>query len=110
MLKKSALRRILTATLALIIVSILYFFPNNKTFNNIKQTTNYIEVNKIPIYLINNDNYLVRTSIVSNINEDLEKVKYLISALTINSEIKDNLPKNFKPIIPQNTKILTLSL
>ncbi len=110
MLKKSALRRILTATLALIIVSILYFFPNNKTFNNIKQTTNYIEVNKIPIYLINNDNYLVRTSIVSNINEDLEKVKYLISALTINSEIKDNLPKNFKPIIPQNTKILSLSL
>ena len=110
MLKKSALRRILTATLALIIVSILYFFPNNKTFNNIKQTTNYIEVNKIPIYLINNDNYLVRTSIVSNINEDLEKVKYLISALTINSEIKDNLPKNFKPIIPQSTKILSLSL
>ena len=99
MLKKSALRRILTATLALIIVSILYFFPNNKTFNNIKQTTNYIEVNKIPIYLINNDNYLVRTSIVSNINEDLEKVKYLISALTINSEIIDfskeflNIPK-----------------
>lgn len=110
MLKKSALRRILTATLALIIVSILYFFPNNKTFNNIKQTTNYIEVNKIPIYLINNDNYLVRTAIVSNINEDLEKVKYLISALTINSETKENLPKNFKPIIPQNTKILSLSL
>ena len=110
MLKKSALRRILTATLALIIVSILYFFPNNKTFNNIKQTTNYIEVNKVPIYLINNDNYLVRTSIVSNINEDLEKVKYLISALTINSETKENLPKNFKPIIPQNTKILSLSL
>ena len=44
MLKKSALRRILTATLALIIVSILYFFPNNKTFNNIKQTTNYIDL------------------------------------------------------------------
>lgn len=110
MLKKSALRRILTATLALIIVSILYFFPNNKTFNNIKQTTNYIEVNKIPIYLINNDNYLVRTSIVSNINEDLEKVKYLISALTINSETKDDLPKNFKPIISQNTRILSLSL
>lgn len=110
MLKKSALRRILTATLALIIVSILYFFPNNNKFYNIKQNTSYIDVNKVPIYLINKDNYLIRTSIVSKENEEITQIKYLISSLTIDSENTDNLPKNFKPIIPRNTKILSLSL
>lgn len=110
MLKKSALRRILTATLALIIVSILYFFPSNKTFHNLKQTTKYIDVNKIPIYLLNKDNYLIRTTIVSHNNDEINEIKHLINCLTIDSEEKESLPKNFQPIIPKNTKILSLSL
>lgn len=110
MLKKSALRRILTATLALIIVSILYFFPNNNSFNNIKQTTNYIDVNKSPIYLVNKDDFLVRTSIVANTSDDITQIKYMIDALTIDGASKENLPQNLKPIIPKNTRILSLSL
>lgn len=110
MLKKSALRRILTATLALIIVSVLYFFPSNNTLNDIKQTTTYLEIEKKPLYLINKDNYLVRTTIVSKTNDELDQIKYLIEALTIDSNLKENLPQNLKPIIPKNTKILSLSL
>jgi len=110
MLKKSALRRIVTATLALIIVTVLYFFPNNKSFTNIKQTTTYIDIEKIPLYLINKDDYLVRTSIVSTTSDELEQVKYLIAVLTIDSNLKENLPSNLEPIIPKNTKILSLSL
>lgn len=110
MLKKSALRRVLTATLALIIVSIIYFFPNKQNFSNINKTTNYIDINKIPIYLVNKDEYLVRTTIVSTNNNELEQIKYLIEALTIDSDLKENIPQNFKPIIPKNTKIISLSL
>lgn len=110
MLKKSALRRILTATLALIIASILYFFPNNNTLYNIKQNTNYIDINTTPIYLLNKENYLIRTSIVSSDKDEINQIKYLISSLTIDSENNENLPKNFNPIIPKNTKILSLSL
>lgn len=110
MLKKSALRRILTATLALIIVSILYFFPNNNSFNSIKQTTNYIDVNKAPIYLVNKDDFLVRTSIVANTSDDITQIKYMIDALTIDGASKENLPQNLKSIIPKNTRILSLSL
>lgn len=110
MLKKSAIRRIITATLALVIVSILYFFPSNNNFNNIKQKTTYIEINKIPIYLINKDNYIVRTSVVSETTSEMDQIKYMIEALTIDGNVKESLPKNFKPIIPKNTKILSLSL
>lgn len=110
MLKKSALRRICTATLALIIVSILYFFPNNKEKENILKTTNYIDINKTPIFLVNKDNYVVRTMIPTSSKEDIEKAKELISALTINNEANDNIPKNLKPIIPKNTKLKSISL
>jgi len=111
MLKKSALRRICTATLALIIVSILYFFPDSKAINSeIKQTTNYIDINETPLYLINKDNYVVRTTMSTNSEDDIEKAKELIKALTIGSESKENLPKNLQQIIPQNTKLKSISL
>ncbi len=110
MLKKSALRRIMVSTLALIITSILYFFPNNNSLNNIKTTVDYISLNKSPIYLINKDNYLVRTTLATKNNDSLAKAKELIEALTIGSEKNEYIPENFKAIIPQNTKILSLNL
>lgn len=110
MLKKSALRRILTATLALVIVSILYFFPSNNYFNNIKQTTNYIDIHKTPIYLLNKDDYLVRTSVAISTDNNIDQIRSLIESLTIDGNLKDNLPQNLKPIIPKNTRILSLSL
>ena len=65
MLKKSALRRIMVSTLALIIVSILYFFPQENELSPIKQEVEYISVDATPIYLINPDNYVVRTNIAT---------------------------------------------
>lgn len=110
MLKQSALRRIVVSTLALLIVSILYFFPNNKKSNDIHVNLDYIDVNKAYVYLINKDDYLVRTSMVSKENNIENKIKELISALTIGSAKEDYIPNNFKPIIPKNTKVLSLSL
>ena len=108
MLKKSALRRICTATLALFIVTIIYFFPNNQSLNNIKQTTEYIDVLNTPIYLLNKDNYVVKTSIATDNKTDLEQIKYLLKSLTIDSGL--DLPKNLTPIIPKNTQIKSISL
>lgn len=110
MLKKSALRRITVSTLALIITGILYFFPSSSNISKINTTTNYISVNKAPIYLMNKDNYLVRTTLATKNNDDLEKAKELIEALTIDSDSKDYIPKNFTPIIPKNTRVLNITL
>lgn len=110
MLKKSALRRIMVSTLALIITSILYFFPNNQSTNNINTTTNYISLAKTPIYLVNKDNYLVRTTLATKSDDSISKARELIEALTIGSEKNEYIPDNFDAIIPKNTKILSLSL
>ena len=110
MLKKSALRRIITASIALVIVSILYLFPNNNNLSNLKQTTTYVSVNKSPIYLINKDEYVIRTSILSKENGTINQAKELITSLTIGSDKEEYIPQNFKPIIPKNTKIIDISL
>lgn len=110
MLKKSALRRIMVSTLALIITSILYFFPNNQSTNNINTTTNYISLAKTPIYLVNKDNYLVRTTLATKSDDSISKARELIEALTIGSEKNEYIPDNFEAIIPKNTKILSLNL
>lgn len=111
MLKKSALRRITVSTLALIITGILYFFPSSQNLSQIKTTVDYIDINKTPIYLINKDNYLVRTTVATtNDLDELKKAKELIDALTINGSKHEDIPSNLTPIIPENTRILNISL
>ena len=110
MLKEQALRRIMVSTIALIIVSILYFFPSNSSLNKIKTTTNYISINKTPIYLINKDNYVIRTTLAPKSTDEISQAKELIQALTIGSDKHEYIPKNFQAIIPANTKINSISL
>ena len=110
MLKKSALRRIMVSTLALIIVSILYFFPQENELSPIKQEVEYISVDATPIYLINPDNYVVRTNIATTSTDPLSLAKELITSLTIGSQKKEYISSHFTQIIPENTKILDISL
>lgn len=106
---KSAIRRIMVSTIALIIVSILYFFPNNNVAN-IKMNVEYIDVNKSPIYLINKNDLLVRTTTALKSNELETQIQELIKSLIINSDNSSYIPKNLKQIIPKNTKILSIDL
>ena len=110
MLKKSALRRIMVSTLALIIVTVLYFFPTDDNNNQIAQKVEYVSVDNTPIYLMNPDNYVVRTSITTKEKEPLALVKEMIDALTIGNEKQDYIPKHFSSVIPENTKLLDVSL
>ena len=109
MLKRSALRRIMSATLALIIVSIIYFFPHEKD-NYIKVSTTFVNANLSPIYLLDYNNYVVRTNLVLKSDKPLDYAKEIISALTIGNEKTEYIPKDFKPIIPKNTKLIDISL
>ncbi len=107
MLKNCLKRRIVVYSVALLIVGILYFFPSKNA--EISKIINYVEVDKSPIYLINKDNYVVRTTFVSTKNDTLSKIKELINSLTIGNNI-DTIPQNFKQIIPKNTRILSITL
>lgn len=106
---KSAIRRIMVSTIALIIVGVLYFFPSNN-LANIRMDVEYVDVNKSPIYLINKNDLLVRTTTALKNSEIEDKIKELVKSLIINSDNSSYIPKNLKQILPPNTKILSLDL
>lgn len=110
MIKKSALRRIVMASLALIITLIIYLFPA-KNDNPINVNNNLIKKSSGDvIYLLDNNYYVARTNIVILSKDVINKCKEIIETLTINSSKKEIIPNGFQPIIPKNTKINSISL
>lgn len=108
MLKKAALRRIILASLALLILLIIYFFPND-TYE-IEENLTYIENTEMPIFLIDKNNYVARTSIIKNKEKTEDIITEIIDALTIDGSKSSYIPNNFKAIIPRKTKLLDFSL
>ena len=84
MIKKSSIRRICVATLALFILLIIYFFPSSDV--TIKEHLSYIKKDEMPIFLVDNSNYVARTSIVKSSETINEQIKEIIETLTINSK------------------------
>ncbi len=102
MLKIFSVRKILITSLLLLVALILYSFPEQLE-SNIEDT----KYNSINIYLIDSNNYVAMTSIISKDDNFDYKVKTIINGLTIGS---DNVPKGFSAIIPRNTRLLDYSL
>lgn len=111
MIKKSATKRIIIASIALLILLITYMFPTTNGSNNINQSLSYIEPNKTTIYLVDNSNMVARVKTITKENKDtLKKATEIINALIVNSQASKYNPSGFKAIIPEGTKILSISL
>ena len=111
MIKKSATKRIIIASIALLILLITYMFPTTNGSNNINQSLSYIEPNKTTIYLVDNSNMVARVKTITKENKDtLKKATEIINALIVNSQASKYNPSGFKAIIPEGTKVLSISL
>ena len=107
MLRKSSIRRIMLATLALFLLLIIYFFP---TTPNISESLSYIEKEEMPIFLVDNMEYIARTTIVKNSDNTDDLIKEVIESLTIGSNKSNYIREGFKAVIPEGTKVLDLKL
>ena len=109
MIKRTVIKKIIIASLALLILAITYIFP---THNSINQTLSYIEPSTTTIYLLDNSNMVSRTKmILNNDNNDIiNKAKSIINALIINSDESKYTPNGFNAIIPEGTKINSISI
>ncbi len=106
MLRTKALRKIFITTLTLFILLTVYSIPNTLESNVLKtnleiETTTGLYTNSI--YLLNSDNYLVKTKILIDSNDKKEQVSKMISNLTISDG--SNFPNGLKALIPEGTKI-----
>lgn len=100
-------RKFIICFLTLIVLLIIYLVPEDNNYDDI--TINYIKPNSNIVYLLN-DNLLVRTRVVSNEEDINKKVIEILESLIIDGSKKDYIDKNYKAVIPKNTKILSIDL
>lgn len=112
MLKRMSIKKIMVSTAAVLLLLIIYLIPDNRkeielknkdieyTYNNITDT----------IYLIDKNDYVARTNIVSCNCSDIDKAKDLLDGLTIGGKKSNIIPNGFRSIIPPDTSILNIEL
>ena len=89
---------------------LLCLIPNKEL--KIEEKVKYIENDnlKTVIYLLDNHNYLARTTVAINSTEIERKAKDLLNILIEDSSGESKVPNGFKSIIPSNTEIKSLEL
>ena len=111
MLKRIMYKKIAIASSILLSILLLYLIPTNKEEIDLNKNQKLEYTSNIEtIYLLDNNNYLSRTKINVSNDNIIEKAKELIELLTINNKKKDLIPSSFKPLIPENTKLLDIKL
>ncbi len=109
MLRKSAIRRIIVASLALFIFGILSFFPNSIQSDILSKTT-IDDANKTALYLIDPQSYVSRTQVVVKNQSTLNQAREIIELLTINSTKSHYIPNGFRAVLPDGTKLNDVSI
>ena len=107
MLKKKALRKIFVTTLTAFVLLVVYSIPNLYQDDALKTNLEVEYITGIGtnnIYLLDSNDYLVKTKILLDSTSKEEQVKKLIKNLTINNNSK--LPNGLEATIPENTKLL----
>ncbi len=111
MLKKRAIRKIFITTLTAFILLVLYSIPNVNNNEKVLKTNLEIEyitgIGTNNIYLLDKNNYLVKTNILLDSSDKKEQIKLLMKSLTKNGNSK--FPDGLSAIIPENTKVLSIN-
>ena len=111
MLKQKALRKIFITTLTMFIILSIYTIPNTYKKDNILRTN--LEIEEITgfktdkIYLLNKDNYLVKTDIFIDSNNTKDKIEKIINYLIIDNS---KIPVGLYGYIPKKTKLLNYNI
>ncbi len=111
MLKQKALKKILINSITLLVLLTLYLIPNIENKETLKTNLEleYISgVGTNSIYLLDENNYLVKTRILLTSNSLEKKVNTLIDNLIINKN--NTFPDSLKGTIPEKTKLLGISI
>lgn len=105
MLKKKAFNRIFFTTITFFMVFTLYNLKivTNDTIIKEKKSPE----NKESIYTLNNDNYISKTEVyVGKVYTLEDKIREKLEIMVEKNNKNALLPSYFKPILPENTKIL----
>src|SRR5699024_3061826 len=109
MIKNCVKRKLIITTFALLVFLITLTFP--KTEEEIKNVTiTYTKNASFPIYLLDKDEFVARTSISLKSTDVVKQAKELIAMMTIDNASAAYIPNLFAPILPKNTKVLSIDV
>lgn len=105
MLKRKAFNRIFLTTVIFFLV--FAFYSLNKVNNEIEYKKDNHKASEEVIYTLNKNNYVSKTSVyVSKMLTLEDKIKEKLEIMIDKNNKNSLLPSYFKPILPQNTKVL----
>ena len=112
MLKKIYRKKLLLCLIVFFSLFLIYLLPSKTEQLKIKEELIYVdsEVKTSDIFLLDSNNYLANTKIVTKKDNIEEKAKELIEALIIDGSMQDSIPSGFKAVIPSGTKIRSISI
>lgn len=111
MLKQKALRKMLITSITVVILLMIYLMPtNSKISTNILDVDKKIEYTQKDvgyIYLLNDNDLLIRVNVLLDSKESLEnRVTSIINNL-LNTNVG---PKNLKSLLPNKTKLVDIDI
>lgn len=114
MLKRMSIKKIITSSIVLAIVFMIYMIPNTTKDEEttIPTQINYVNSNvkTHTIYLLDNNNYISQTKIRIQSDNPNDIARELTLALIQEGSNSDQIPNGFKSIINSNTKINSLKI
>ena len=108
MFKKLYIKKFITCFAVLFALLLMYLIPDKKTY---KEEIEYVnkDIKTSTIFLLDSNNYLASTKIITEETDIEKKSKELLNALIIDGNMQDKIPNGFKAIIPSGTNILNLT-
>lgn len=104
MIRTKAIRKMFITTLTLFILLTVYLIPKTESENVLKtnlEMTNSTNIGTNTIYLLNDNNYLVKTKILLSSTKKEDQVKEILTNLIKSDNQK--FPSSLKSTIPENT-------
>ena len=111
MLKDKALKKILITSITLLILLVLYMIPNIETEMTVKANLELEYISGIgtnSIYLLDKNNYLVKSKILITERDLEEQIKVVINNLTVNKT--GIFPDSLSATIPEDTALLSVTI
>jgi len=111
MLRRKALKKILVTSLTIVILLMIYMMPSNSDNNmkslNVQKEIEYIDKKVSYIYLLNDNDLLVKVNVLMNASEKIEEqVEEILNNMLNNNGVPDGLKK----LIPIKTKVLDVEV
>lgn len=110
MLKRIYTKKLLVCSIVIFAILLIYFIPSKTDKLSYKEEIEYVnvDVKTSTIFLLDQNNYLASTQIITKSTDIQSKAKELIEALIIDGNKQDSIPSGFKAVIPSNTQIRSL--